>query len=205
MPQHDGIEHVTNVDGLILAGGESNRMGPGNKALATLAGKTLLEHVIDRLNPQVASILLNGVRSSFDNFPYPVVEDKLDNFQGPLTGLYSAFESGKLTSADYVMMVACDGPFFPENLVSKLYCEINKDESDVACVRYQGVAQPMFSLWHKRTAAIVRKTLLIDKNGGFKPLIGSLRSVYLDWPELSVNPFLNVNTPEDLKFAETLV
>ena len=120
-------------------------------------------------------------------------------------GLYSALLSDKLSSAQYLMMAPCDGPFIPENLVAALYREISAADADIACVRYQNFAQPTFSLWHKRVAPMVEQALLIKKNGGFKPLLEGLNSVYLDWPEQVINPFFNINTQDDLAEAERLL
>ena len=133
------------------------------------------------------------------------IADHLEGFKGPLVGLYSALLSDRLSSAQYLMMVPCDGPFIPENLVAALYREISATDADIACVRYQNFAQPTFSLWHKRVAPMVEQALLIKKNGGFKPLLEGLNSVYLDWPEQVINPYLNINTQDDLAEAERLL
>jgi molybdopterin-guanine dinucleotide biosynthesis protein A len=103
------------------------------------------------------------------------------------------------------MMVPCDGPFIPKNLVAELYQLMVENDADIACVRYQGFAQPTFSLWHKRALPAVEETLLVKKMGGFKPLLAELKTVYLDWPEQPLNPFFNINTPEDLAEAELLL
>lgn len=195
---------MINVDGLILAAGRSSRMEGLNKVHAVLHDKTLLQHVIDRLLPQVSRILINADPQIFDEAPYPVIEDQLRHFRGPLTGLYSALVSDHLSDADYLMMTPCDGPFIPSNLVSELYNLIVNNDSDIACVRYQGFAQPTFSVWNKRVKGAVERSLLGDNNGGFKPLLDSLNTVYLDWPEQALNPFYNINSREDLARAELL-
>jgi molybdopterin-guanine dinucleotide biosynthesis protein A len=90
-------------------------------------------------------------------------------------------------------------------LVSELYRLVTNCNADVACVRYESVAQATFSLWHKRTVEAVKNALLSDHNGGFKPLLSNLNTVYLDWPDSPVNPFFNINTPEDLSVAEKIL
>ena len=196
---------MTDVDGLILAAGRSSRMISGNKLQAVLAGKTLLQHVIDRLSPQVDCVFINGGSGLCADLPYPIIEDQLDDFQGPLTGLYSALINDQLSDASYLMMVPCDGPFIPRNLVSELYQQIIKNDADLACARYQGFAQSTFTLWNKRTVKAVKQAFLVDKNGGFKPLLKTLNSVYLDWPEQKINPFFNINSCEDLAEAEAII
>jgi molybdopterin-guanine dinucleotide biosynthesis protein A len=131
--------------------------------------------------------------------------DRLEGFQGPLMGLYTALLSEQLSAADYLMMVPCDGPFLPDNLVAELHRQIVQADADIACLRYQGFAQPTFSLWHKRALPDIEQALLVEKNGGFKPLLQRLNALYLDWPEQNPSPFFNINTPEDLALAETLL
>ena len=196
---------MIDVNGLILAAGASRRMGLQNKALATLGGRSLIERVIDRLRPQVAKIVISGQKEFFQHLPYDVIEDELGPFCGPLIGLHSAFRTSERLSLDYLMMVACDGVFFPVDLVEKLHAHVKQTDADIGCIRYEGHSQPMFSLWHRRTAPSVARAALEKKQGGFKPLLTELRSVYLDWPARSVNPFFNINTTADLNRAENLL
>ena len=193
---------MTNIDGVILAAGRSSRMGESNKVQSQLAGRALLDHVRDRLEPQVDQLIVNGDSAICGE---AAVVDVIDGAKGPLVGLYSALISEQLSAAEFLMMVPCDGPFIPTNLVAELYREIQLADADIACVRYGGVAQPTFSLWHKRVTPAVEQALLVKKQGGFKPLLASLDSRYLDWPEQVLNPFFNINTQDDLVEAEALL
>jgi len=205
-----GIQMLTNIDGLILAAGRSSRMASGNKVQAILAGKTLLQHLIERLSSQVGCLFINGdskicaeaCGNDTDANLYPFISDLLNDFHGPLTGLYSALISDQLSTARYLMIAPCDGPFVPTNLVAELYQQIVSEDADVACVRYQGFAQPTFTLWNKRVLGAVENALLVDKQGGFKSLLQTLDTVFLDWPEQPLNPFFNINSCEDLARAE---
>ena len=196
---------MNDIDGLILAGGRSKRMGCDDKLKSILHGKTLLEIVIERLGPQVGELFINANPDLCGEQSLTVIADKIEGFQGPLTGLWSALKSDRLSDASYLMMVPCDGPFIPMNLVAELYQSMVKNGADVACVRYEGFAQPTFSLWHKRVLPAVEETLLVKKMGGFKPLLAGLNTIYLDWPEQPLNPFFNINSPEDLAAAELLL
>lgn len=207
LPQPLGgtVVTVTNVNVMILAGGRSSRMGGANKALIPLGAQTLLERVIKRLESQVDRIAISGDPKSLSDLGYPIVQDRVTKFSGPLAGLYSALIDPYLNTAEYLLLAPCDGPFVPKNLVSELYPLITNCNADVACVRYESVAQATFSLWHKRTITAVKSALLSDHNGGFKPLLSKLNTVYLDWPESPINPFFNINTPEDLTVAEKIL
>ncbi|MDA7815751.1 molybdenum cofactor guanylyltransferase [Porticoccaceae bacterium] len=193
---------MINVDGVILAAGKSSRMGRANKVLANLGGRSLLEIAVEKLGPQVDTLVINGDPALCGE---QALADRAEGFQGPLMGLYTALLSEQLSRADYLMMVPCDGPFLPDNLVAELYQQIVQADSDIACVRYQGFVQPTFSLWHKRVLPDIEQALSVEKNGGFKPLLQRLNAVYLDWPEQDPSPFFNINTPQDLALAETLL
>ena len=196
---------MNKIDGLILAAGRSKRMGCGDKLKSILGKKALLEHVIDRLEPQVTELFINANPDLCGDQSLTVIADHVKGFQGPLTGLWSALKSDQLSDVSYLMMGPCDGPFIPENLVAELFQLMVKNDADIACVRYQGFSQPTFSLWHKRVLPTVEEALLVKKQGGFKPLLAELNTVYLDWPEQPLNPFFNINTPEDLAEAELLL
>ena len=71
--------------------------------------------------------------------------------------------------------------------------------------RYQKVNQTTFSLWHRRGLPAIESALVKNNNGGFKPLLSELTTTYLDWPEEEINPFFNINTPDDLSFAEAII
>ena len=193
---------MINVDGVILAAGKSSRMGLVNKVQANLAGRSLLEIVVTKLKPQVDKLLINGDPAICGD---KALVDQVEGFQGPLMGLYTALLSDQLSAADYLMMVPCDGPFLPDNLVAKLHQQIVQGDADIVCVRYQGFAQPTFSLWHKRALPDIEQALIVEKNGGFKPLLQRLNTLYLDWPEQNPSPFFNINTPQDLALAEKLL
>ena len=196
------MRSLINVDGVILAAGKSSRMGLVNKVQANLAGRSLLEIVVTKLKPQVDKLLINGDPAICGD---KALVDQVEGFQGPLMGLYTALLSDQLSAADYLMMVPCDGPFLPDNLVAKLHQQIVQGDADIVCVRYQGFAQPTFSLWHKRALPDIEQALIVEKNGGFKPLLQRLNTLYLDWPEQDPSPFFNINTPQDLALAEKLL
>ena len=80
--------------GILLAGGKSSRMGGGDKCLLPLAGRPILAHVIERLKPQVAELIIsaNGESTRFSDFGLPVVEDRLGGYVGPLAGILAGLE-----------------------------------------------------------------------------------------------------------------
>ena len=110
--------------GVVLAGGKSSRMGGGDKALLPLGGRPLLAHVIERLAPQVAEIVLNANDDPgrFAAFGLPHVPDRLAGQMGPLAGIHAglAWAEANRPESRFVITVAADTPFFPNDLVSRL-------------------------------------------------------------------------------------
>src|SRR3954471_24155582 len=114
-----------NTLGLLLAGGLSRRMGGGDKALRALGGRTLLDHVIDRIRPQVAGIILNanGDPARFAGFGLPVIADTVPEFPGPLAGILAGLDwaATNRPQVAWVLSPAADCPFLPLDLVARLH------------------------------------------------------------------------------------
>lgn len=194
--------------GVILTGGRSSRMGVVHKALLEIQGQPLLQYVIDKLQPCVAPLLLscqNGVEE-FDRFGLSRVADLVSNFNGPLTGLYSALQHLSDRGLDSGLVLApCDAPFIPENLVQTLVDAAIGDVKPVVVVSCQGVLQPTFSLWQVHHLPVIRKAVLGQGHEGLKHMLTLLPHVIVEWPAAEPPPFFNVNTPADLRVAAALI
>ena len=107
---------------VILAGGLARRMGGGHKSMLKIDGVPMLDHVIQRLKPQVSQIALNvnGDASKFSAYNLPTFADTIPGFLGPLAGILSGLRWAQNLNSDCLISVAADTPFFPENLVEKL-------------------------------------------------------------------------------------
>ncbi|WP_337994681.1 molybdenum cofactor guanylyltransferase MobA [Roseinatronobacter alkalisoli] len=193
--------------GVVLAGGRATRMGGGDKGLRRVAGQFLLTHVLDRLTPQVAAVALNanGDPQRFDGFGLPVLPDSLPDFPGPLAGILAGLDWGARMGAAHIVTVAADTPFFPHDLVLRLQGAAGNSGVAVAATRRNGALQlqPTFGLW----PVALRDDLRAE-------LLRGLRKVML-WAERHdagiaefgtdpLDPFFNINTPEDLSLAEHL-
>src|SRR5437899_2503797 len=126
-----------NIVGLLLAGGLSRRMGVGDKALRPLGERTLLDHVIDRMRPQVAALVLNanGDPARFAGFGLPVVADSVPDFAGPLAGILAGLDWAAANRPDcrLVASVATDAPFLPASLVTRLAGGMQAEAAELAC------------------------------------------------------------------------
>jgi len=188
---------------VILAGGRSSRMGVERKALLDLAGRSLLARVMERIQPQVISLLLSceGETGDFDGFGLPLVPDLLPDHQGPLAGLYSALQYlADRELEDSLVLCPCDAPFVPGKLVSELVSA--GQEGQAVVIAWHGVLQPTFSLWHCHHLPVIREALLERRLGGPRQVLERIPHTVLDWPETEPPPFFNINTPADLASAK---
>ena len=113
---------MTNIPALILAGGRSSRMGGGDKSLMPLHGRPMLAHVLDRIRPQVSSILINSNSDPalFAKFGLPVRADAMPGHLGPLAGLLTGMHWAEEMSATHLLTVSCDTPFLPHDLAERI-------------------------------------------------------------------------------------
>jgi molybdopterin-guanine dinucleotide biosynthesis protein A len=200
------------VVGVLLAGGKSSRMGGGDKCLRELGGRQILARIIERLGPQVTEIVINanGNPSRFDSFRLPVVADDITGYQGPLAGVHAGLHWVKTSrpDADYVVTVAADTPFFPENLVRKLLSARDKDSSFRIAESDKGT-HPVIGLWPMELAEALehslrrgeRKVTTWTKDHGAQPVFFS----EIEVGGRKIDPFFNINAPEDLAEAEGLL
>lgn len=190
--------------GVILAGGQSRRMGVDRKALLELKGRPLLEHVIERLSPQLDPLMLSceSQTDEFDSFGLPVVPDLLPRHRGPLTGLYSALQVLADKGQDNgLVLCPCDAPFIPDDLVQVLIGADRGDSPPVVVVSYQGVLQPTFSLWHNHHLPFIREAVVKRGRGGLKHMLSLLPHTVVEWASTEPSPFFNINTPEEFETA----
>jgi molybdenum cofactor guanylyltransferase len=193
------------VAGIILAGGQARRMGGGDKALLPLDGTTLLDKVVQCLRPQVTTLALNanGPPQRFARFGLPVIADVIEGQLGPLAGILSGLEWARDQGLGWIATVAADTPLFPADLVSRLMAAVDEGAS-AAIATSNGRDHPTCGLWSTGLIAPLRDSLGHDQRGVWRFAMAQA-AVTVDWPALPVDPFFNVNTPNDLqRLEETL-
>lgn len=200
------------VVGVLLAGGKSSRMGGGDKCLRLLGGKPILARIIDRLNPQVSDAVINanGDPSRFADFGLPVVPDSVAGYQGPLAGIHAALEwvRENRPGVDHVVTIATDTPFFPADLVRR-FIEAGAGPSTFCIAQSDAGIHPVIGLWPVGLAEALRTSLergerkatTWTKDHGAIPVFFPPANV----GGQSIDPFFNINAPEDLAAAEALL
>lgn len=195
--------------GVILAGGLARRMGGGDKGALLLGGRPLLDRVTERLAPQVDAMVLNanGDPVRFAATGLPVVADSVGGFAGPLAGVLAGMDWAAGQGADQVVSVAADTPFFPKDLTDRLLGAAGPSGLSLAATPdvERGISRhPTFGLW----PVALREDLRAALGDGLRKVVlwterhGAGTALF---PVDTFDPFFNINTPEDLALAETLL
>ncbi len=191
---------MKNVTGLILAGGQGRRMGGVDKGLQAFRGRRLVEHVYERLAPQVGGIIINANQNqdAYRTLGVRVVGDAIGGFAGPLAGLHAGLS---IARRPYVVCVPCDSPLLPEDLVERLYAGIEAAAADIAVPKTGKWQQPVFCLVR---AGVLPHLSDYLRGGGRKvdAWYATLRVAEVAFDD-EAEAFSNINTSEELKALES--
>jgi len=197
-----GIDR-SEVTGIVLAGGLGRRMsadGQGvDKGLQPFRGRPMAQHAIERLAPQVATLIINANRNldRYREFGWPVVSDAVEGFAGPLAGLHAGMRHARTR---YVVTVPCDSPFLPLDLVARLGAALaSTPGARLAVARTGDQAHPVF--------ALVERALLADLEAFLASGRRKIDAWYapLDVVEVGFDDeaaFRNINTLQELSEQE---
>ena len=197
------------IVGLLLAGGQSRRMGGGDKSLRMLGGISLLDWVIARLQPQVQAMVINanGDPARFAGFGLPVVADSVPDFAGPLAGVLAGLDwtAANRPDCESVVSVATDAPFVPRDLVDQLVRGAKEAGADLACAASGGRAHPVFGLWPVRLREDLRHAVVAEGIRKVDTWTGRYKLATVSFSDRPVDPFFNANRPEDLMTAAGMI
>ncbi len=194
--------------GLVLAGGLARRMGGGDKARLRIGGATILQRVLARIRPQCDRVIINanGDPARFADTGLPVVADSIPDFAGPLAGILAGLDwaAAHVRNCEWLLSVPGDCPFLPKNLVARLHEARRAAGTPLACARSAEWRHPVIAIWPVDLREDLRRALLDD--GVRKIEIWTPRHgvAIADWPAEPVDPFFNVNTPDDAARAEKI-
>jgi molybdenum cofactor guanylyltransferase len=201
------------ITGLILAGGMGRRMDSRDKGLVEFRGMRMVAHAIERLAPQVDTLVINANRNleTYSAFSFRVVSDRIDGFAGPLAGLQTGMRalvddadaSAPLGSAldqaranSLIVTVPCDSPFLPLDLVKRLYDAMQREDAEIAVASTDGQLQPVFALYKTSLLPSLEKFLT---EGGRKidKWYEQHKTVAVEFED--EHAFANINTLEELQ------
>lgn len=185
---------TSNLTAVILAGGQGRRMGGKDKGLLDFDGRLLIEILIEILQKQLPNIAINANRnqSRYESYGYPVIADKLEDFQGPLAGFASAMSA---LETDYILTLPCDSPQLADDFVER-FIQAQDASGASICVAHDGERlQPVYALLD---TGLLNSLVLFLRNGERK--IDRWYAQY-DFAQVDFSDrrtmFQNINTPED--------
>jgi molybdopterin-guanine dinucleotide biosynthesis protein A len=197
------------VVGLLLAGGLARRMGGGDKCLRSLAGRPILAHIVERLRPQVARLVLNanGDPARFAAFDLPVAADSVEGFAGPLAGILAGLDWAGTQAPDcpLVLSAPTDAPFLPNDLVARLLAARTRERAEIAMAASGGQVHPVVGLWPVELRRDLRHALDEEEIRKVDVWTARYRVAVVEFPTEPIDPFFNANRPEDVAEAEALL
>jgi len=188
------------VTTVILAGGLGRRIG-GSKGLQMLQGRPLISWVLSRVSSDSEEVLinLNGEIAPYAHFGCRMVSDQIPGWQGPLAGIHAALDCAQ---SEYVMVVPCDTPFLPENLIERMFAAINNTEYEAAVAVADGHRQPAIAIFSRNVLPKLSAFLAADRRK-VNDWLNTLRLCEVTFHH--VDDFENINSPQELAQAEQRV
>ncbi|MCP5371471.1 MAG: molybdenum cofactor guanylyltransferase MobA [Hyphomicrobiales bacterium] len=194
--------------GLLLAGGQARRFGGGDKGLRLLGGRPIMDRVVERARPQVDHLVINaaGDPARFAAYDLPVVADVIADFAGPLAGVLTGMEwaAANLPAVTHLVTFTCDAPFFPTDLVARLRDAV-LDGAELACAMSAGRTHPVFGIWPVGLAGDLRRAMVEEDMRKIDLWTARYAIAHVDFAADPVDPFFNINRPDDLARAEALL
>ena len=202
------------VVGVVLAGGEGRRMGPGAlKPLRLLDGRPMVAHVVERLRPQVMDLVIvaNDPSEEFRALDVPVIPDPADLEEaarregrrlGPRAGILAGMEWALKhhPHCGWILTAPADVPFLPLDLTVRLCGLMHVPEPDVLMVRHGKRREHTIAVWSVKLATDLRRAILEEGMRRVETFAQRYAFEELVWPG-NAAPFLNVNTPAELSEA----
>ncbi len=185
---------MQSIDGFILIGGQSRRMGR-DKSQLVIDGRTFVDLISNEMSAVASSITIVGGIS-----PHPGIRHVSDVYAGwgALGGVHGALTN---CPAEWALVVACDFPFVTADLFLRM-ASLTVGFDAVAPIQQDSIPQPLCTLYRVQPCLDQAEQLI--KSDERKPvaLLQSVRTRWISFDELSdlngaTHFFDNINTPED--------
>jgi molybdopterin-guanine dinucleotide biosynthesis protein A len=197
------------VVGVLLAGGRSERMGGEDKSLIALGGKPLIAHAAARLRPQVDRLVVNanGDAARFAFLELPVVPDADGGTSGPLAGILAGIDWTLANAPDvsWIATVAVDTPFIPFDLVAT-FLAASSDAGTIRLAASNGRLHQVIGLWPAALRNNLAAWLQSGRSNAVRDFLATQPHTAVDFDtRAGLEPFFNINTPEDLERARGML
>ncbi len=190
--------------GVVLAGGLARRMGGRNKGLVRVGTATVLERIVERLRPQCAGIVLNTDSASVGIANLPTASDSVPDRPGPLAGILAGLDwaAAKAAEAAWIVSVPNDSPFLPRDLVARLHLARVAAGATLACARSANRNHPVVALWPVTLRDELRSAVTAENIRRVSEWAARYPLATAEWPSEPIDPFFNINTPEQAAEAQ---
>lgn len=191
--------------GLVLAGGLARRMGGADKWRIQIGGVSILDRILDRLQPQCSAVIFNSDPKTSPS-GLTSVPDNVPHYPGPLAGILSGLDWAAQNAPDvsWVVSVPSDCPFLPQDLVARLHRTRTESNARLACAESAGRRHPTVALWPVGLREDLRTAITAGQMRAVHEWTARYPLAVAVWNDVPVDPFFNVNTPEDVASAEAL-
>jgi len=205
-------DNMLKVLGVVLAGGQSSRMGE-DKALLRLDDVTLLEHAVHRLQSQLVpygrNVVLSALmRPAYEIAHVPVIADHADfRATGPLAGIFSAMHYGRDHGFDMLVTVAVDTPFFPLDYAAQMLEASVPERPEPVIAQSKGRLHPAFAVWPVALLEDLSRTLRKGGKNSLQAFAQSCQAKHRRFTSMLLDggdPFFNINTPDDFAHAKDI-
>lgn len=186
------------VNAIILAGGQSSRMGE-NKAFLPLGNTTFIQSLIKTLEPLVERVIISGNYDVYKSLGYPVVEDEHFNC-GPLAGIYAGL---KWSNTDWNIVVSVDAPFVDGFTFKILKEEIDSLQQAIV-VETPTRKMPLIGVYHKSCKEKIEQALE-QKSLKVMGVLDELKTKCIMVNESYEHVLTNINTPQEYQDSLTEV
>ena len=194
---------TTSTAAVILVGGLARRMGGGDKCRQVVGGQTILARTISTISPQVNALALNANNdpARFADTALPIQADPVPGHPGPLAGILAGLDWVAATGHRWLLSIPGDCPFLPPDLASRLHQA--RGQATYAVAASGGWTHPVIALWPTSCREDLRQAL---RSGERKidAFTAGHPTARAEWPTTPFDPFLNVNTPDDLAQANRI-
>lgn len=183
----------TAVTAIVLAGGLSSRIG-SNKALLAWRERPFIEHIVERLRPQVEHIAISGGDAAYGALALPLLADPFAERRGPLAGILAGL---RFSATPHVLITPCDNPLPAPDLRERLQAELLRNDAAIAYAHSGDTAHYLYALLRSDLAPALAQ-FLEQGDYAVRRWYATQRHCSVDFSD-HPNHFININTAADLQ------
>ncbi len=196
---------VSNISGVILAGGANTRFKGEIKSKLVIGGIPIIERIIDTIRDIFDEIIIvtNNPEEFSEYVSYKITRDHFLK-TGPLGGIHAAL---KASGKDAVFVFAGDMPHLDNKLINRQIDIFNSDKYEILVPRINGNIEPLHSIYNNSLRKTLEEYLKSTKNFAVRDFFSLVNINYMDLEESleTEKAFININQPSDVLMVEKIL